>query len=156
QVVREIALLASFQGEQSGYQRAQAGLGQNIDRSTSASDATAAGAAGLAGSIDDFFNAFQSFAARPTDAGQRQALIQKGALLTDRFQQADARIAQVQADLDIEVTTDVGEINELLAAIAELNSQIGRFEINAPGSAVDLRDQRQARIEELASRLPVE
>jgi flagellar hook-associated protein 1 FlgK len=156
QVVREIALKASYEGEQSGYQRAQASLGQNIDRSTSASDATAAGAAGLAGAIDDFFNAFQSFAARPTDDGERQTLIQKAAILTDRFQQADDRIAQVQADLDIEIATDVGEINELLAAIAELNSQIGRFEINAPGSAVDLRDQRQARIEELASRLPVE
>src|SRR5687767_9088721 len=62
QVVREIALKASYEGEQSGYQRAQASLGQNIDRSTSASDATAAGGAGLAGAIDDFFNAFQSFA----------------------------------------------------------------------------------------------
>src|SRR5690606_30607020 len=29
-------------------------------------------------------------------------------------------------------------------------------EINAPGSAVDLRDQRQARLEELAAKLPVE
>jgi flagellar hook-associated protein 1 FlgK len=156
QVVREIALLASYESEQSGYQRAQASLGQNIDRSTSASDATAAGAAGLAGAIDDFFNAFQSFAARPTDDGERQTLIQKAAILTDRFELADTRIAQVQSDLNIEIATDVDEVNGLLSTIAELNAQIGRFEINAPGSAVDLRDQRQARIEELAAKLPVE
>jgi flagellar hook-associated protein 1 FlgK len=149
-------LLASFESERGAYQRAQASLGQNIDRSTSASDATAAGAAGLAGAIDDFFNAFQSFAARPTDDGERQTLIQKAGILTDRFQLADERIAQVQSDLNVEIGTDVESINGLLSTIAELNAQIGRFEINAPGSAVDLRDQRQARIEELAAKLPVE
>src|SRR5262245_57780514 len=41
QVISEIALKAQFEAEQSGYQRAQAGLGQNIDRTNSASAATA-------------------------------------------------------------------------------------------------------------------
>jgi flagellar hook-associated protein 1 FlgK len=44
----------------------------------------------------------------------------------------------------------------LLSVIADLNAQIGRFELNAPGTAVDLRDQRQAQIEKLAALLPVE
>lgn len=156
QVVREIALKASYAAEQSGYQRAQASLGQNIDRSKSVTDATAAGASGLAGAIDDFFNAFQSFAARPTDEGERQTLIQKAGILTDRFQLADSRLAQVQSDMNSEIATNVDDVNGLLASIADLNAQIGRFEINAPGTAVDLRDQRQARIEELAAKLPVE
>jgi flagellar hook-associated protein 1 FlgK len=156
QVMREISLKASFEAEQSGYQRAQAGLGQSIDRSASVNDATAAGASGLAGAIDGFFNAFQSFAARPTDDGERQLLLQKAGILSDRFQLTDTRLAQVQSDLDAGIATDVDDVNGLLAAIAELNSQIGRFEINAPGSAVDLRDQRQARLEQLAAKLPIE
>jgi flagellar hook-associated protein 1 len=156
QVMREIALKSSFEAEQSGYQRAQAGLGQSIDRSQSASDTTTVGSSGLAAAIDDFFNAFQSFAARPTDNGERQTLIQKAAILTDRFQLADARMAHVQEDLNAEVATDVQDVNRLLSSIAELNAQIGRFEVNAPGSAVDLRDQRQARLEQLAAILPVE
>lgn len=156
QVLREIALTSSFQAEQSAYQRAQAGLGQSIDRSNSASDATAASANGLAGAIDGFFNAFQSFAARPTDDGERQTLLQKTGILTDRFQLADARLAQVQSDLNAGINTDVEDVNRLLTSIAQLNEQIGRFEINAPGSAIDLRDQRQALLEKLAAKLPVE
>jgi flagellar hook-associated protein 1 FlgK len=156
QMMREIALQSSFEAEQSAYQRAQAGLGQSIDRSASAGTTSGVGDKGLAAALDDFFNAFQSFAARPTDDGERQTLLQKSEILSDRFQLADARIGQVQSDLDAEVANDVADVNRLLTTLAELNGQIGRFEINAPGSAVDLRDQRQARLEELAAKLPVE
>lgn len=155
QVMREISLKSSFEAEQSGFQRAQAGLGQSIDRASAAS-AAGGDANGIAGAIDGFFNAFQSFAARPTDDGERQTLLQKAAILTDRFHLADSRLAQVQSDLDAEIATDVEDANGILASIAELNAQIGRFEINAPGSAVDLRDQRQAQLEKLSAILPVE
>jgi flagellar hook-associated protein 1 FlgK len=146
QLMREIALKASFEAEQKGYQRAQAGLGQSIDRTNSAA---AAGTAdnGIAAAIDDFFNSFQSFAANPTDSGERQALLQKAAVLTDRFQLVDTRLAQAQTDINAGIATDVADTNLLLSQIADLNAQIGRFEINSPGSAVDLRDQRQARLE---------
>ncbi len=156
QVNREISLKSSFLAEQSGYQRAQAGLGQSIDRSTSAGATGSVGDKGIAAALDDFFNAFQSLAARPTDIGERQTLVQKAAILADRFQLADTRLAQTQADLGAEVDEDVAEVNQLLSSIAELNGQIGRFEVNSPGSAVDLRDQREARIEELSAKLAVE
>lgn len=156
QIMREIALKSAFEAEQSGYQRAQAGLGQSIDRSQSISETGSSGAAGLSAALDDFFNAVQSFASRPTDSGERQMLLQRAAILTDRFQLADSRIAQSQTDLDAKIASDLEDTNRLLETIADLNSQIGRFEINARGSAVDLRDQRQARLEELAAKLPVE
>jgi len=156
QVTREVSLLAMFTGEQSGYQRAQAGLGQTIDRASSVGGTGASGTNGLAGAIDDFFNAFQSFAARPTDDGERQMLLQKAGILTDHFHLADTRLGQVQTDMDAEIGIDVSEANSLLSSIADLNGQIGRFEHNAPATAVDLRDQRQAQIEKLAKLLPVE
>jgi flagellar hook-associated protein 1 len=156
QLMREIGLKASFLAEQSGNQRAQAALGQNIDRLAATTGPAAAGSHGLAAALDDFFNGFQSFAASPTDQGERQMLLQKAGILTDRFHLADQRLAQVQSDLAAEVSTDVAQINRLLATLAELNTQIGRFEVNAPGSAVDLRDQRQARLEELSALMPVE
>jgi flagellar hook-associated protein 1 len=157
QVMREIALKASFEAEQRALERAQAGLGQNIDR-TAAATATGSNAStgGLAAALDDYFNAFQSLAARPTDAGERQTLIQKATILAERFQQTDGRLAQVQNDLDVEIQTDLSEVNRLLSTLADLNSQIGRIEIGRPGTAIDLRDQRQARLEELSALLPVE
>lgn len=155
QVLREVSLSGAFTTEQAAYQRAQAALGQSIDRSVDVSG-TGETTAGLAAALDDFFAAFQSLAASPTDTGQRQALLQKTAILTDRMQLTDQRLAQVQSDLDAQVNSDVTDVNQLLKTIAELNAQIGRFEINAPGSAVDLRDQRLARLEELAAKLPIE
>ena len=155
QVLRETSLKGAFEAEQSGYQRAQAALGESINRSASV-DTAASTTAGLGSVIDDFFSAFQSFAARPSDTGERGTLLQSAAILSDRFQLTDQRLAQVQSDLDAQVAADVQSANSLLSAIAALNGQIGRFEINAPGSAADLRDQRQARLEELAAVLPIE
>lgn len=155
QVLREVSLSAAFTTEQAAYQRAQAALGQSIDRSADVSG-TGGSTSGIAAALDDFFSAFQSFAASPTDTGERQTLLQKTAILTDRVQLTDRRLAQVQSDLNAQVASDVQDVNQLLGTIAELNAQIGRFEINAPGSAVDLRDQRLAKLEELSAKLPVE
>lgn len=153
QVMREAALTASYTAEQEGYQRAQAALGQGIDR---ANDISSADGTGVASALDAFFNAFQSFAVRPTDSGERQSLLQRAGILVDRLNLVDNRLAQVQSDLDVQVGNEVGDVNRLLETLADLNAQIGRFEVNAPGTAVDLRDQRQAKLEELAAILPVE
>src|SRR4051812_44879266 len=69
---------------------------------------------------------------------------------------ADQRLAQAQSDLNAGIDNDVADANQLLSSIAELNGQIGRFEVNHAGSAIDLRDQRQALLEKLAAKLPIE
>lgn len=156
QLLRETALEAALKAEQASLQKAQASLGENIDRARGSSSVTQPdnSSHGVSAAINDFFNAFQSFAASPTDNGERQTLIQKSTLLADRLQLTDRRLAQVQADVNTQVNTDVSDANRLLQTIAELNSQIGRFEVNGPGTAVDLRDQRQARLEDLAKIIP--
>eukprot|EP01031_Cornospumella_fuschlensis_P049556 gene49556-60670_t len=110
QVLRETALKAGFLAEQAGYQRAQAGLGQSIDRTTDASDPTATGT-GVAGAIDTFFNAFQGFAANPTGVGERQMLLQQASILSDRFQLTDQRLGQVQSDLNAGIDNNVSDAN---------------------------------------------
>ncbi len=156
QVTREIALTASLSAQQSANEKAEAALGQSIDRSSSAANAASSVGGGIAGSIGEFFSAFDSFAASPTDLGVRQTLVQKAAVLADSVRLADTRLDQLQDDLTEQVRTDLGEVNSLLDTIATLNGQIGHFELNAPGSAVDLRDQRQAALEKLAGKLDIE
>jgi len=157
QVVREKSLLASYEAQQAAYQKAQASLGQTIDRAgeTDTSGAASSGT-GIAESISDFFNAFQSFAARPTDPGEKQTLIQKAGVLADRIKLSDTRLSELQSDLSYQAANDIQDANRLLATIADLNSQIGRFEINSPGSAVDMRDQRQALLEQLGKKISIE
>ena len=151
QVIRETALTAGTTAEQQTYQRTQASLGQTVGTTSATSSS-----GGLGGALDDFFNAFQSFASRPTDDGEKQTLLQKSSILTDRFNQTDSRLAQVQTDINSQVTSDVDETNRMLSAIADLNKQIGRIEIGRPGTAIDLRDQRQAQLEALAAKVPIE
>lgn len=157
QVSREGSLTAYYQAQQNAYQRAQAALGQNISSAGKAvSTNSTADDTGISAALDDFFNAFQSLASHPTDTGIRQSMLEKTTILTDRVSLADTRLEQVQNDLFAQVDSDVTETNRLLETISDLNNQIARFEVSRPGSAVDLRDQRQAAIEKLTAKLPIE
>ncbi len=155
QVMREGSLSAYYTTMQSGYQGAQAGLGQTVASASSTSSGNSSTDTGIGAALDDFFNSFQSLAANPTDTGQRQALVQGTSILTDRLQQANQNLTQTQSDLDARIGSDVTTANGLLSTIAGINAQIARFEVNNPGSAVDLRDQREAALEQLAAKVPV-
>jgi flagellar hook-associated protein 1 len=155
QVAKEVSVSSALQSEQEAMQRAEASLGENVSATTDTTSATSAGT-GLAAQLASFFNSFESLAASPTDVGERQTLLQNAAILADKFQQTDTRLAQVQTDLGSQVQSDVGTINTLLATVASLNGQIARFEANNPGSAVDLRDQREQAIEQLAQKMSFE
>jgi len=154
QLMREIGLSGSLDSQQAALSRALAGLGQDINGSADVK-ATGSSTGGLGAAIDDFFNAFQTLASRPTDAGARQTLLQKANILTSTLNEADTRLGQVQSDIDTDISANVDTANNLISTIADLNSQIARFEVSKPGSAVDLRDQRQARLEDLAAIIPV-
>jgi flagellar hook-associated protein 1 FlgK len=156
QVLRETSL-SSYSGTlQQALQRAQAGLGQTLSSAASTDGiSTVTTDTGLGAALDDFFNSFQALAATPTEAGAKQAVLASADTLASRLQQADATLAQGQADLGTKVASDVSDANSLLHTLADLNTQIVRIEANAPGSAVDLRDQRQDALEKLAALLPV-
>jgi flagellar hook-associated protein 1 FlgK len=156
QVLREVSLKASLDTSQSGLQNAQAGLGEQINSASTDSSTGISDANGISASLTNFFNAFQSLAGNPTDVGQRQTLIQQAGILTDRIQLTDTRLAQNQSDLTAQATGDVATVNTDLQNIANLNAQIARFEVNAPGSATDLRNQRQADLEDLAGKMSFE
>jgi len=156
QVMTESALSSYYTTIQAAYQRAQAGLGENLSATGSTSSSSSATSdTGVGAALDDFFNAFQTFAANPTDTGGRQALLASASILTGRLQQSDQSLAQAQTDLNTQIASNVSSANTLLQNIADLNSQIGRVEVNNPGSAVDLRDQREQALEQLAALMPV-
>ncbi len=157
QVVRALSLKAQYEAEQAGYQNAQAGLGESIDRSGETdSTGSASNGTGVNAALANFFSAFQSFASSPTDPGERQTLLQQSGVLVDRIRSADARLTQVQSDLTTQATTDIAEANTIIDQIAELNDKIAALEINRPGAAIDLRDQRQTKLEELAKKINFE
>jgi flagellar hook-associated protein 1 FlgK len=156
QVVRETGLTSSYTAQQTALEKAQADLGQTVDGASSTdTTSTNATSSGIGASITSLFNSFSAVAANPTDSGSRATLLANAQTLTDQFNSVDSRLSQLQSDLTTQTTSDVADANAILAQIADLNSQIGRAEINNPGSAVDLRDQRQAALEKLSKDIAV-
>jgi len=155
-VQQEASLTSGFTAQQNILQQAQSALGENItNSSTSSSSVSSVSTSGLSAALDDFFNAFQALAANPTDSGQAQTVVQQAGVLTDRFQQVDQNLSQVQAAAESEAGSDVDSANQLLQQVAQLNMQIAAQESGDPGSALALRDQREGAVEKLAALIPI-
>ena len=158
-VMREITSSSSLEAAKKVLGSAETALGQFLDRtkdSTSIQNATGASGGGISDAITDFFNAWESFSVKPNDVGEKQLLLAKAQILVDKINSTDKRLAQVQTDADSQLTTDVGVVNGLLAEIAKTNEYIAKAELVRPFSAVDLRDQRQAKLEELSQYINVQ
>lgn len=152
QLTREISATSLLQAQQNNLNKAQIDLGVQVNL---AGDSSSIGdisqtTTGIGSSLNDFFNSFSELAANPTDAGAKQVLLEKAGELTSEFNVTDDRLATLQGDITNQVTGDVSTVNGILKDIGDLNNQIQRLEITTPGAAVDLRDQREAKLEQLS------
>ncbi len=150
EVAQQNSIVSGLTTEQSALQQAEASLGETISSGTSATTSASSGAS-LSSQLTGLFNAFQSLAASPSDPGVAQTVVQSASSFCDQLNQTDASLAQIQTGLNAQIQSTAGNINTLLNTIATLNSQISTYEVGQPGSAVDLRDQRQAAINSLAA-----
>ncbi|MFM8364407.1 MAG: flagellar hook-associated protein FlgK [Verrucomicrobiota bacterium] len=158
-VMRELTATASLEATQKVIQNAETALGQFLDRtkdSTSIQNALRSGGGGISDALTDFFNAWESVSVKPGDIGEKQLLLEKAKILAEKINQTDQRLKQVQLDVDEQVNTDVGVVNGILNEIAKINEYIAKAELVKPYSAVDLRDQRQAKLEELSKYIDVQ
>lgn len=152
-VLRETSATGSAQALNDALARAQTALGERLDRTTDTTDvndAAGTGSAGIQSALSDFFTSFQGLASNPSDPSARQAVLQNASTLATRINAADSRLAQVQTDTTAQITGDVKTVNDVLKSIASLNAQIAAAENGVTGQAPELRDQRQAKLEELA------
>ena len=157
-VQQQASITSGFEAMQNVLQQAQASLGDDItNTSTSASsDSTSSTTvSGLTASLSDFFNAFENLASNPTDTGAQQTVYQDAGVLTDRFQQIDQSLTQVQSDAGSQAASDVSTANGLLQQVAQLNGQIVSAQASEPGSADSLIDQREGVLEQLAGLMPI-
>jgi flagellar hook-associated protein 1 FlgK len=134
-------------------QYAQADLGQQIDQRASGAEGAAAasgiGQHGIGDAMNDLFNSFQALSLQPSSTTQRDIVLTKATQLAERFQATDDRLAALNTSLNTSVETEVSGANQILSEIAQLNQKIVRAEMGSDGVANDLRDARQAKLEEL-------
>lgn len=158
QMLEEISYLSALETQDFRLRQALANLGDSIDRAGDARfiDDTINTGDGLRGSIDTFFNAFESLSARPNDSTTRQVLYQSAEALVSSFHRIDGRFELMQNQLEAQIQDDASAFNNLLHELDAMNTEIAQLEIGSPGSAIDLRDQRQQKLEEIAQYAQVE
>lgn len=153
QLVAEASVLGSLTAQQQALQYAQANLGQQIDRQSTGTEGAAAasgvgGAQGLAETLTGLFTAFQGLSTNPTSLTDRQAVMMKAQDVATQFNQVSRRLDDVHSLLNESLVSEVDQANAAIVDIASLNAQIMGIEA-AGGTANDLRDARQQRLEEL-------
>ena len=158
-VMRELTATADLEAAKTVLTSTETALGQFLDRtkdSTSIQNAMGASGGAIGDAITDFFNSWESVSVKPQDVGEKQLLLEKAKILAEKLNQTDDRLEKVQSDVDFQTQVDVETVNQLLAEIAKTNDYIAKAELVKPYSAVDLRDQRQAKLEELSKYLDVQ
>ena len=108
----------------------------------------------LSNDLSNFWNAWSVLANNPQNTGARSALLEQTLTLVDTFHHLNQQITDIQQDLDSSVSAMVNEINTIAKQLRELNIQIKNAEV-ARNNPNDLRDQRDALVDQLAKLVPV-
>lgn len=110
--------------------------------------------AGLNSSLQSYFNSMQDLANNPSSIPTRQALIGEAEGLASRFQSLDARLGEIEGEVNDRLELAVGDINRLAQGIADLNSKIALAN-NATSPPNDLLDQRDQLVTQLSEQVAV-
>lgn len=92
----------------------------------------------------------KAFPQGPTIPRLNRFLFKKSRTLTEEFNRIDGRLENLERALNDQIGEDVRLINQHLNDLHTVNREIAKLEISNPGSALDLRDQRQAMLESLS------
>ena len=155
QITTERGVMGYLTEKQKSLQFGEIDLGQQIDRQAATPEAQTAalgvgGQFGLAEGLTDFFSAMQALSASANSTADRQVASLRGQSLAEKFNSVMARMNKLQENLNTSVSDQVEEANNLLRDIADLSVSVSASEQGGFGSANDLRDRRQEKVELLA------
>ncbi len=109
---------------------------------------------GLSTQLGEFFDAFSELANSPSSAETRTLIVQQGGSIASYINGLRDDLATLRGQIDSQIEASVDRVNGLLGEIGELNRAIASSELGR-GENASLRDQRDARVEELSGLLDV-
>lgn len=109
---------------------------------------------GISGTITKFFNSWQDLTQEPEDSGRRTEILETTRTLISTLSQADTDLVLMQQQADLAITQQVGEVNDLLGQIADLNQQI-RVHTSDANNANQLLDSRSQLVRKLAGYMDI-
>lgn len=98
----------------------------------------------------DLYEAFAEYAKDPADSANQNLVVQKSELFLSRAQAVYDGLKEYQKTINTKIKNDVDRINEIGAAIKDLNIKIQRIEAAHVETASALRDERDKYLDELA------
>ncbi len=112
------------------------------------------GDGGLSTRLGELFDSFSELANSPASAETRTLIVQQGGSISGYVQGLRSDLNTLRGQIDTQIETGVERVNGLLTEIGELNRAIATSELGR-GENAALRDQRDARVEELSGLLDV-
>ncbi|MCK5077440.1 MAG: flagellar hook-associated protein FlgK, partial [Calditrichia bacterium] len=107
------------------------------------------GEGGLANIMNEFFNEWSNAANNPESSSSRDVLLQKGINLANTFNRIYQQMNNQRAQVANESQSTVGQMNQVLEQLANLNKKINYSEVSG-GQANDLRDKRDLLLDKLS------
>lgn len=108
----------------------------------------------LRGAMDDFWNSWNDLAHQPESVTMRKEVLAKSTALAERFNVFNARLEELQGNLNGRVKAKILEVNQTTRQIAELNKQVEQMEKQGR-PANDARDRREKLLQDLSNLVEV-
>ena len=99
--------------------------------------------------LDKFWASWQDLANFPADMAHREVVIERGQALSLRINDSYNKLYTLQTRANMEVQTNVAEINSLASKVKDLNQRIQKLEALGDNPN-DLKDRRDATLEKLS------
>jgi flagellar hook-associated protein 1 FlgK len=143
----------SYTDKQYWQQNASLGYGQTLSDSLNKIQTVFAEPSdtGVQTVLNKFWTALNSLSTNANDAGARADVRQTGQSVVDTVQNAASQLKTQISDLNTMVDTNVDKINQLDSEILALNKQIVQSETGGTNNANDLRDSRDALVDQLSN-----
>jgi flagellar hook-associated protein 1 FlgK len=100
--------------------------------------------------LDKFWESWQELSLRPTDAGAREAVMQRAKALIDGIHERFRQLKGIRDMAEADLKATVSQVNELTSQIADLNGEISKS-LAMGDNPNDLLDRRDALINGLSS-----
>lgn len=112
---------------------------------------------GISPILQQFFASVQDLADDPASSTARIAMIDSAQILSSRFGSIDTRFDELARNTATDIRNVVGEINDLVIAIRDLNIELTSSSAfgSATQQSADLLDKRDALLAELAEKIDI-
>lgn len=118
-------------------------------------DLLASDSLSLANGLESFFDSVQAVADDPTSISARQVMLTEADTLANRFNTIDTQLDAFNSQVNLNLQSNVNDVNALVRGIADLNVAIVEAQGGTGASPNDLLDQRDQMINDLSELVSV-